>query len=359
LLRLIKALPGFGFEAAVVSLRSEGALGPLVRAEGVPLTALGMPALSHSISALQRLSKLIERFRPAVVQGWMYHGNIAALLSASRKPWSAHVAWGIRQSLGAGNRDKLMTRFLIRVGAHLSERPAAIIYNSAVARRHHETRGFAAVHGVVIPNGFDTETFRPDPHARNAVRRALDIPAASPVVGHVARLHPSKDHMTFLRAAERIARHESNAVFVLAGEGVDGENSTLAQAIGELGLQARVRLLGRREDIARLLPAFDVVCLTSCGMEGFPNALGEAMSCGVPCVTTDVGDAADLVGSTGRVVPIRDPDAVAAAVVELLSHDPLRLKLGSLARGRIIEQYSIARFARRYASLYADISRTY
>jgi glycosyltransferase involved in cell wall biosynthesis len=165
--------------------------------------------------------------------------------------------------------------------------------------------------------------------------------------------------MTFLRAAERIARHESNAVFVLAGEGVDGENSTLAQAIGELGLQARVRLLGRREDIARLLPAFDVVCLTSCGMEGFPNALGEAMSCGVPCVTTDVGDAADLVGSTGRVVPIRDPDAVAAAVVELLSHDPLRLKLGSLARGRIIEQYSIARFARRYASLYADISRTY
>jgi glycosyltransferase involved in cell wall biosynthesis len=140
-------------------------------------------------------------------------------------------------------------------------------------------------------------------------------------------------------------------VFVLAGEGVDAANPDLSGLAGELGLTPSLRLLGRRDDVARLMAAFDVLCLTSSGMEGFPNAVGEGMSCAVPCVGTSVGDVAELIGDTGEVVRPGDPAAVASAVLRLLLDPQRRRALGDRARSRIIERFSIGEVARRYAEL--------
>jgi len=140
-------------------------------------------------------------------------------------------------------------------------------------------------------------------------------------------------------------------MFVLVGEGVDASQGELTALISRLGLASNVRLLGRRDDLPRLLAGLDVVCLTSTG-ESFPNAIGEAMSCGVPCVSTAVGDVAELIGDTGAVVAPGEPAAVAAAVVRLLSLEPpQRRALGERARARIVDRFSIGEVARRYAGL--------
>jgi glycosyltransferase involved in cell wall biosynthesis len=284
----------------------------------------------------------------------MYHGNLAAMAVASRA--RLPVVWGVRQSLGSGPRDKWLTRRIIGAGALISKRAALIVYNSNPAREQHERRGYASDRGVVVLNGFDTNEFRPDSTRAKVARSELLIGTDVLAIGHVARFHPVKDHATFLHAAARVRDKFPTAVFVLVGEGVDASNRELTKLIDGLGLAGSVRLLGRRDDVPRLLAAFDVVALTSTG-ESFPNAVGEAMSCGVPCVSTAVGEVAELIGDTGEVVPPSDSEAVAMAVGRLLSLAPAaRRALGARARQRIIDRFSIGEVARRYADLLHSVA---
>jgi len=349
LLRLALGLRDQGVESAVVSLRSIGVVGRLLQAAAIPVAELGLPSAPRAVVAASRLAAFVAEYRAAVVNGWMYHGNLAALYGGWRR--DLPVIWGIRQSLGVGARDKWLTRRVIQAGARLSPRADAIVYNSAIGRAQHEAHGYATARGIVMPNGFDTAQLRPDERLHATVRLELGVADDGPVVAQVARFHPVKDYPTFLRAAARLAERLPRAVFVLAGEGVDRSNGELTALIDALGLANRVRLLGRRDDVARLMAGFDVHCLTSVA-EAFPNVIGEAMSCGVPCVGTAVGDVAELIGDTGEVVPPSDSEALAAAVGRLLALDPAaRRALGARARQRIIERYSIGEVARRYADL--------
>lgn len=350
LLRLLPAMRAYEVESSVVSLRSIGAIGPQLQSLSVPTLCLGMPAPSAILVGLPRLVRHLRKWGSMVVHGWMYHGNMAATAAATVA--QLPVVWGIRQSLGLANRDRWLTRRIIEAGALLSGRPSRIVYNSAAARGQHEQRGYYSSYGVVIPNGFDTEQLRPNAAQAKAIRGELGITEGAPVIGHVARFHPSKDHQAFLKVAATLRDKFPNAVFVMVGEGVDASNPQLAALITQLGLSNRLRLLGRRGDVARLMSAFDVFCLTSTGMEGFPNVIGEAMSCGVPCVGTAVGDVAELIDETGEVVPPGDPAAIAAAVSRLLELKPVvRGALGAQARKRIIDRFSIDEVARRYADL--------
>jgi glycosyltransferase involved in cell wall biosynthesis len=350
LLRLLPAMRTFGIDSSVVSLRTEGHVGPLLRAAEVPVAALGLPAARSMFVALSDLLAQVRRHNADLVHGWMYHGNLAA--SAAARVLHVKTAWGIRQSLGLGTRDKWLTRRVIQLGARLSRRADLIVYNSNAARQQHEARGYARHLGTVVPNGFDTSLFRPDGSLRTAVRVELGIDANAVVVAQVGRYHVAKDYPSFVKAAGLIAARFPSAKFLLVGEGVDESNAELRRMIDEVGLKGRARLLGRRTDVGRLMTAFDVLCLTSSGMEGFPNVVGEAMSCGVPCVGTAVGDVAELIGDAGIVVAPSDPDAMAAAVGRLLSlPDVTRVALGARARQRIVEAFSIEQVARRYADL--------
>ena len=350
LLRLLPALRASDIESSVVSLRSAGTVGPLLLAESVPVSELGMPAPGAVLFGLPRVVRTLREWRPSVLHGWMYHGNIAATMAALRA--RLPVVWGIRQSLGLGTRDKWLTQRVIQAGALMSRHPALIVYNSAAAREQHERRGYAPDTGAVVPNGFDTDRLRPDGLQRLAVRRALGIDQGVLVVAKVARFHPAKDYPTFLRAAARCRDRFPDAMFLMIGEGINASNRELGKLISSLDLGNNVRLLGRRDDVARLMAAFDVLCLTSSGMEGFPNVVGEAMSCGVPCVGTAVGDVTELIGDTGEVVSPGDPEAVAAALGRLLALEPAeRRELGEHARQRIINHFSLGEVARKYAEL--------
>ncbi len=171
------------------------------------------------------------------------------------------------------------TALVIRLGALLSARPAAIIYNSVTSAQQHEALGYRHDKRVILPNGFDCEMFRPRPEARSSFRRELGVADDSLLVGLIARCHPMKDHAAFLRAAAIIRRSHPKVWFVLAGSGVSRERASAAQRHSREGLDGGIFLLGERKDTARINAALDIACSSSAWGEGFSNSIGEAMAC--------------------------------------------------------------------------------
>ena len=354
LCRLLEAETQPTWEHSVVALGSEAALSIRVRQAGVRLSHLNMNGARPNPLALWRLGDILHTERPSIVQGWMYHANLAVTLSPA--VIGIPVVWGIHHSLYEIGFEKPLTRAAIRFGVPLSKYPYAIIYNARTSATQHEALGYRHDKTWIIPNGFDTCEFRPDSALRASIRASLRIAHDSFVVGLVARWHPMKDHENFIRAASTFAQAYPKAIFVLVGEGVDFKNEPLVDLARTLEIVDRIRLCGRREDIAAISATFDIATSSSWS-EACPNTLGEAMSCGVPCVATDVGDTANLIGDTGIVVPPRDPVALAAGWKRLAALEPgVRQSLGARARQRIVEHYEVGEMHRRYLQLYGEIS---
>lgn len=354
LVRLISATRG-EVHHAVVSLTDGGHFGPRLRADGVPLSCLSMRPGIPDPRALLRLARRLRGERPDVVHAWMYHANLLAGLAA-RAAGGIPVIWGIRHSELLGGSAKRSTRWTSGACARLSGAlPARIVCCADSALRAHAAMGYRAGRLLVIPNGFDAGALVRDAEAGARVRDELGIPARAPVVGLVGRFHPDKDPDNFLRAARRVSDADGRAVFLLAGSGLEWSNPALAARVDALQLRRQVRLLGRRSDVPALLSALDVFALSS-RSEAFPNALAEAMLCAVPCVSTDAGDAREIVGAAGRIVPPEDPVALGDAILALLSLDaPARAALGAAARRRVRERYDLRAVAGRYLELYAEL----
>lgn len=341
------------FDSAVVSLRDEGAVGQFIASLDVPVYALNMSFCSAGLSVIAKLRHIVQSFRPDLVQGWMYHGNLAAY-AAAQLGGSPAVVWNIRQCLYGFEMEKLLTRQVIRGNRYLSGNVRAVIYNCKLARIQHEAFGFASAQGQVIPNGFDPVRHYPSADARTAVRFELDVPDDALIVGHVARFHPVKDHVTFLRAAVMVARLVPRSRFLLVGRDVTLENRILADVVPP-ALKERFIFTGERADVHRLMQAMDVFCLSS-RSEAFPNVLGEAMACGVPCVATDVGDCREIIGNTGVLVSPLDSSALASGLLALLGKSAAELQsLGRAARERIQARYSLSSAVEGYSSLYESL----
>jgi glycosyltransferase involved in cell wall biosynthesis len=358
LLRLLAAERDWGWESAVITL-ADGKLGSEVTALGIPVFSLGMrsgASTGAQMSYLVRLPAIMPltwRWRPQVIQGWMQHANLAASLAAACRARATPVFWNIQRSLHDLSHERRSAAVLIRAGRLISRQPAAIIYNTEVGARQHETLGYSSAQRVVIRGGFDCELFRPSLVARRAVRRELGIEEDAILIGLMARLHPMKNHAGFLEAAGTMARQYPKVYFVLAGTGITSMAPELTRGITEHRLEGRVFLLGERRDMPRLNAALDIACSSSSHSEGFSNSIGEAMACGVPCVVTDVGDSAQLVGNTGVVVPPNDPAALTSAIARLIDEGAAgRGARGVTARRRIEGEFSLESVAQRYRALY-------
>ena len=343
------------FEPFVVSLIDDLTVaGPVLRA-GIPLVTMNMRPGAPNPLAVLRLAAHLRRIRPDVVHTWMDHSNLIGGVAA-RLARCPRVVWGIHHSdhvIGIAKRSTLMT---VAACARLSDRiPSRIVCCSRHASRLYAARGFATDRLATIPNGFDTARFRPDPAARADVRLELGLPPGVPLIGLIARYDPLKDHATFLRAAARLVGPRPDARFLLCGANVSHANKTLATLVDSLGLAGRCHLLGPRNDIPRINAALDLAASSSIS-EAFPLALGEAMSCGVPCVATDVGDSALIVGPAGRIVPPSEPRAFADAMQDILSlATQTRAELSRAARDRIRELFELDIVTRRYEVLYESL----
>jgi glycosyltransferase involved in cell wall biosynthesis len=330
-----------------------GAVGRDLQSANVVVHALHLRRNRPNAAAFWRLVQLIKVLRPTVIQTWMYHADLFGGLAA-RVAGRRELIWGIRNT-GFAREQRIATIAIMRVCALLSRwLPRVIVCCADSARAAHVRWGYRAAAMRVIPNGFDVPDVAGLAEARRLMRASIGIGDDAPVVGFVGRFDPLKDHRTFLRAAGILARARPDVRFMLVGRGVDGANAELAVWIRDLQLDGRVVLLGERRDIAACYAAMDVFCLSSIH-EAFPNVVAEAMAIGLPCVVTDAGDAASIVGETGHVVPPRDPERLCAALAAVLSMTAdERRALGAAARRRIETTFSMTRTRQLYEAAYVD-----
>ncbi len=340
LYKLLSRVDRERFEPVVISLMDQGMLGARIEALNVSTYAIGMKHGLPTLATVLRLVRLVRRLEPNVIQGWMPHGNLAATLAGAFATKPAPVLWNVRQSIYSLKYEKPATAAIISLCAWLSGSPAKILYNSWTGAAQHEALGYRSEKRLVIPNGFDTELFAPSAEARGSIRAELGVAKDTVLVGLVGNYHHLKDHANFLHAAALLLKEHPTTRFVLCGKGIELGNRFLREIVDNLEIDEHVHLLGARRDISHLTAALDVASSSSYS-EGFSNAIGEAMSCGVPCVVTDVGDLAWIVGEMGRVVPPRNPQALASGWELCLQKD--RHESGPRVRSRIRENFSVKR----------------
>lgn len=296
----------------IVSLAGEGRYGDELRRKGISVIPLGLPRGPGALLGVFQICRVIAQFRPQVVQTWMYHADLLGGLAG--RIAGVPVVWNLRNSVVQAGKTNWGTRLVVRLNSLLSRLlPAHILCNAHPVIDIHRRAGFSVRRMRVIPNGFDTSRFRPFPRTQKPARRGPRRIGHRPILGMVARWDPYKDHETLFRGLQILKESGEPFRCLLAGAGMTTTNSELMRMIRGRNLSKMVFLLGPQDDIPKILNRLDLHVLSS-SAEAFPNVLGEAMACGVPCVTTDVGNAAKIVGDTGWVVPPSDPRALADAL---------------------------------------------
>lgn len=351
LVRLLEESDCLASAACVLCMgRADKGLVQRLRAKNAELVILGEAGRLALPRLLVSVARTAREYRPNIVQGWMYDGNLAAWWAA--RVIGAKLFWNVRHSLHHWTRERRATRLIIRTGAWLSGRADQIIYNSDVARHQHSQHGFADNKAVLIPNGVSVDRFYPV-QTKTSVRRALEVPEDAFVLLSVARFHPMKGHAAFLDVVRELAGVIPELHVLFVGGGNREVRDAVSAHAETLGLAGMVRIREPEGDVLRFYQAADVVVLPSQWGEAFPNVLIEAMATGVPCVATDVGDTARIVADCGRVVPSANYREMLHALTELyaLGHKG-REFLGLKARTRVRARWSLKKMVEAYEKLY-------
>lgn len=345
LITLLRALDKTRFDIRVITLYAGGVLWD--EAAGIPsvrLAHLGKRSRWH-LGALGALLRNIREARPHIVHGYMDVANVLALAGRIR---GAKIVWGMRASKVDMTRYDYMRRLGLEFETRLSRLPDLIICNSRAALAAAEARGFPSERSIIIPNGIDTERFRPDPAARVALRAQWHVSPEEFLVGIVGRLDPMKGHAAFFRAAVLVlARYARLRLVVVGGGGLLHELRELAAGCG---IQDRLIWAGQREEMSTVFPALDLTVSASLFGEGFPNVLAESMACGVPCVSTDVGDSSLIIQNRGWIAPPGDPAALAESICRAIHACEQSAVQPQVIRERIISSYSIDKLAESTSS---------
>lgn len=356
LYRIASKMDTSRFENQVVSLTGILDLASSMERIGVRVRSLGIKVSVPNPLALMRLAGWIRESKPDVIHTWMYHANLIGALAA-RVAGDVPVVWAIHHNGLDPRVDKRRTMLVNRACAALSRRiPARIVCCSEASLQLHKALGYAHDKLEVIPNGFDLEQVKPDPAARVSLREELGLSPDTVLIGLAARFHPHKDHRNFIRAAALLHQQKPEVHFVLCGLDISWLNSQLAGWIEAAGLRGCCHLLGVRQDMPRLFAGLDIAT-TASRNEAFPVVIGEAMACGTPCVVTDVGDSAMIVGDTGFVVAPGDSEALATAWEKLIDAGPeTRYRLGMAARQRVQQHFALPMIVERYQAIYAQLA---
>lgn len=326
----------------VVSLSGFGKYGPMLAAFRVPVTTLNMAPQWPSPLAFIRLVMLLRQHKPDAVQTWMFHADLFGGMAA-RAAGIRSVVWGIHHTTLEPGKSKKTTIWIGRLLAKLSWwLPAKIVVCAQRAIDVHETMGYDRSKMRFIPNGYDLADFHPGLDPQGEMKKTLVPDQSISLIGTVARFDPQKDHANLLDGLAILRDRGLAFRCVLVGTGLDSSNAQIVEWIARRELTDHVELLGRRTDISNIMNALDLHVLPS-SAEAFPNVVCEAMACGTPCVVTDVGDAAVIVGDTGWIVPSRDANALAEAILIALKEFKSEnwQSRCNLARRRIEENFSI------------------
>ncbi len=333
----------------VISLMGNGKYGSKLRESGIEVVTLDMPRGKVTFNALRRLYSILKKENPDVVQTWMYHadlfGGILARLSGCK-----NICWGIRHSNLSPVVNSRSTLMIVKLCSWFSTWiPTKIISCAEESVNVHKAFGYKGDFSVV-PNGYDTDQFKPNALLGQQAREELGLTGNIAVIGFVARWDPQKDHNNLLSALQIVKNKHPNIRCILVGTNCDESNSDLVAIINDLGIGDNIILLGRRNDIPAIMNSIDLHVLSSCG-EAFPNVVAEAMASGTPCVVTNVGDASLIVGDTGWVVPSKNSSQLASAI-ELALSEMQNASTWSIRRSncseRINDKFSLAKMVDGY-----------
>lgn len=341
------------YNHSVVSLSNLGTIGPILQARGVEVISLGMRSALGMPLVFWRLFRLMRLMRPDIVQTWMYHADLLGGLAA-RLAGNRNVIWGIRTTdIRSCSRSTAVVRwFCARLSSWV---PRIIVCAAEASRLSHIAVGYDAKKMVVVPNGYDFSWLMASADERQSLREQCGINLNDWVMGSLGRFHTVKDQENFVRSAGLLASQYPQLRFLMVGRGLDWDNTQLVDWIITTGFRERFVLLGERKDAPQCLAAMDVFCLHS-RTEGFPNVLAEAMAMGLPCITTDVGDAAMLLADTGVVVPKENSAALAQGVERLLAlGQDARHALGMRAKARVEAEFSMVRARNRFEEIYRQV----
>ena len=356
LLLLARGLRDRGHTVTIASFYPGGPVWELATGDGIECRSLGKRSRWDFLRPVLRLRRMARAFQPDVLYSLLQGANVFAALA---RPLLGGVplVWGVRASnmvfdfYGRSARLGLAAERATWRAANL------IICNSEAGAAFYASHGVAADRLRVIRNGIDTEAFRPDAPAGDALRRDLQVPGGTPVVGIVGRLDPVKGHATLFSACVRLRSRGIEPQVWCVGDGPDPVRQQLMARAAELGLQDTVRWLGVRRDLRAVYNALDVLACVSLS-EGFPNVVAEAAACGTPCVVSDVGDAALIVEQARFVVPPAAPERLADAIAGALRtetrqsdawRERITRRFGRDAAVRATEQALLATLAPRRA----------
>ena len=354
---LARRLDKTRFEVTVLTFYRGGLLWQSVeRASGVRLICLGKAGRWDVVGFVPRLISLLRRLRPDIVHGYLDVANVLAWVGG--RAAGAKVVWGVRSSNRDLDRYDWSVRAGLRVSAALSPFVDLVIFNSHAGLRHHvDFCRFRARNTAVVPNGIDTRRFRPVPEARRRMREAWGADDTDFVFGLVGRRDPMKDHDTFLEAMARLSERRPRIRVVCVGDGPEEIARRLAESPAARALGGRLRWEPARPEVERVLAALDCLVLSSAYGEGFPNVVAEAMAAEIPCVVTDVGDAARLLADPQRTVRPGDPETLAGTCQRLVDRPAdERRRLGADDRRRIVEHFGTERLAQHTSELLQDIA---
>ena len=348
-----RAQPSIGH--IVISLTNRGEVGGQLAKQGVAVHCLYMTSIIKGPKTFFKLRKLLQKLRPDLVHTWMYHADLLGGLAA-RSIGMRNIIWCIR-SMDIRKGGSKVTLLIRKLCAWLSgQLPRVIVCAANASRKVHEAVGYAPNKMQVIPNGFVLDQLLPKCSSGSRIRDELGISNDCALIVSVGRFSPVKDHKTFIEAAGKLVAQRDDVRFMLVGRDLEPSNQQLMALIDATGKRDAFHLLGESSDVPACLQASDIFCLHSV-TEGFPNALGEAMAVGLPCITTDVGDAAYLLNNSEWVVPAASPDKLAEKLTAMLILPTVERKLlGQAAVSRIREHFTIDVISRRYYDLYTSLT---
>lgn len=345
------------YEHVVISLLGMGKYGPMLQKQGILVYCLDLKRGSLTLAALRKLYKILKQERPNVIQTWMYHGDLIGGLVA-RMAGIKKIYWNIRHSTLEKGKSAQSTIYIAKASAILSRWiPRKIICCARSALKIHAGLGYARDKMLVIGNGYEIDRFRPNKQLGLQIRQEFRLSEEIPVLGMVARFDPQKDHNNLLKALKVVKDSGVSFKCLLVGKRIDTANSDLCQKIKSLELEEQVLLLGQRADIPSIMNAIDLHLLSS-SSEAFPNVLAEAMACKTPCISTDVGDAKEIVGDTGWIVSPNDPHQLGQAIIEALDEKkecPSNwMEREKIARDRIVKEFSLNKMLNSYHDVWGN-----
>ena len=349
LYKLLKNITREKYDVEVISMMDEGVFGSKIKELGIPVHTLGMQRGIPNPTTIKVAKSIVKD--ADIIQTWMYHADLFGFIVKNRRK-QQKLIWGIRHSNLDKNVNKRMLLCIARINSMLSKKVNSIISCSTTATEIHAKFGYESKNMITIPNGFELDTFYKQLDAKESVRLELNLAKDTPIIAHVGRWDSQKDYPNLIKAIRSIQKEKPNSIFLLCGTNIDGNNQELMSLIKSYNIENNVHLLGRREDIPRILSAADLLISSSLG-EGFSNVIGEAMSCETPCIVTDVGDSAYIVGLCGLVVPPQNAELLAEATIKFLNKTAEeKIEMGRQARERVINNFEINKIVKKYEDQY-------